>query len=110
MESQGRVPIDEADDRNDQSADIRVCTGIRKASLPRCKSCDVPGQGGTLTQSALTATGYRQIEVEFVRDLHELAIHKFNESKGDFALGFWNGYGCALKAIIEKLQQSHEIH
>lgn len=54
----------------------------------------------------MTASGYKQIEVEFVRDLHELAIHKFNESKGDFALGFWNGYGCALKAIIEKLQQS----
>jgi hypothetical protein len=106
MESQGRVPSDEADGRDDQSADIRVCTGIRKASLSRCKSCDVPGEGGALTPSQLTASGYKQIEVEFVRDLHELAIHKFNESKGDFALGFWNGYGCALKAIIEKLQQS----
>lgn len=54
----------------------------------------------------MNAKGYKQIEVEFVRDLHQLSIHKFNESKGDFALGFWNGYGCALKAIIEKLQQA----
>ena len=106
MESQGRVPSDEANARDDQSADIRVGTGIRKASLPGCKSCDVPGEGGTLTPSQLIATGYKQIEVEYIRDLHEQAIHKFNESKGDFALGFWNGYGCALKAIIEKLQQS----
>ena len=110
MESQGRVPIDEANDRNDQSTDVCVGAGIREASLPGGESRDLPGQGGTLTPSALKATGYKQIEVEYVRDLHELAIHKFNESKGDFALGFWNGYGCALKAIIEKLQQSHEIH
>lgn len=106
MESQGRVPSNEANARDDQGADIRVGTGIRKASLPRCQDCDVLGQGGTLVSSQLTDTGYKQIEVEFVRDLHEQAIHKFNESKGDFALGFWNGYGCALKAIIEKLQQS----
>ena len=42
--------------------------------------------------------------MEYLRDLHELAIHKFNKAKGDFPLGFWNGYGCAIKAIIEKLQ------
>ncbi len=106
MENQSRVPANEAHDGNDQSPDIRVCTGIRKASLPRCKSCDVPGQGGTLAPDQVNATGYKQIEVEFVRDLHQLSIHKFNESQGDFALGFWNGYGCALKAIIEKLQQA----
>lgn len=106
MEDQGGVPSNEADARNNQSADIRVCTGIRKASLPRCESCDVPGQGGTLTSSQLAESGYKQIEVEYLLDLHQLSIHKFNESKGDFSLGFWNGYGCALKAIIEKLQQS----
>lgn len=105
MESQSRVPIDEAHDRNNQGTDVCVCTGICKASLPRCESCDVPGQGGTLAPAELTASGYKQIEMEYLLDLHQLSIHKFNESKGDFALGFWNGYGCALKAIIEKLQQ-----
>jgi hypothetical protein len=104
MESQDRVSSDEANDRINQGADIRVCTGIRKASLPRCKSCDIPGEGGTLTQAQQQANDLRPIEMEYLRDLHELAIHKFNESKGDFPLGFWNGYGCAIKAIIEKLQ------
>jgi|GEM_PF-5369320 len=37
-------------------------------------------------------------------ELHQIAIHKFNHSDSDFSLGFWNGYGCAIKAVLEKLE------
>lgn len=42
--------------------------------------------------------------MSYLTELHEIAIHKFNHSNSDFSLGFWNGYGCALKAVIEKLE------
>lgn len=106
MESQGRVPGHETDDGINQGSDIRVCSGVCKTSLPGSESRDLLGQGGTLTAEQRNATGYKQIDVEFLRDLHELSIHNFNEAKGDFPLGFWNGYGCALKTVIEKLEQS----
>jgi hypothetical protein len=104
MESQGRVPDNETDDGNNQSADLCLGTGLCPASLPGSESLDLPGEGGTLAQAQQQANDLRPIEMEYLRDLHELAIHKFNKAKGDFPLGFWNGYGCAIKAIIEKLQ------
>ena len=57
-----------------------------------------------MTSTQLPVDSYQQIGIEFLRDLHDMSIHNFNHAKDDFPLGFWNGYGCAIKAIIEKLK------
>lgn len=73
--------------------------------MPR-QSCPDPWpeRGGLLTEEELNATGHRRISVTYLTELHQIAIHKFNHADGDFSLGFWNGYGCAIKAVLEKLE------
>ncbi len=44
------------------------------------------------------------VNYDYIKQLHEAGIHRFNQSDGDFTTGFWNGYCCAIKAIIEKLE------
>ena len=52
----------------------------------------------------MKAKGYRLINIDCIKQLHEAGIHKFNNSGDDFRTGFWNGYCCAIKAVMEKLE------
>lgn len=101
------------DEGGDQSPDTSDSSGVCETEVSRGDGCGVRGQGcpdpwpergGLLTNEELNAKGHRKISVSYLTELHEIAIHKFNHSNSDFSLGFWNGYGCALKAVIEKLE------
>lgn len=113
MEDYCSLQHDTSNEGADPSTVSPSGTGLCKAEVPGGKGCGIRGQGcpdpwpergGVLTEEELNATGHRSISVTYLTELHQIAIHKFNQCESDFSLGFWNGYGCAIKAVLEKLE------
>lgn len=113
MEDHCPIRQNAPDEGADQSSLSPVSDGVCQTQIPGGSQCGIPGQGcpdpwpergGLLTEEELNATGHRSISVTYLTELHQIAIHKFNHADGDFSLGFWNGYGCAIKAVLEKLE------
>ena len=111
MEDHRSIRQDPADEGADPSSISPVSGGVRQTQIPRGDNCGVSGQscpdpwperGGLLTEEELNASGHRSISASYLTELHQISIHKFNHADSDFSLGFWNGYGCAIKAVIEK--------
>lgn len=113
MEDHRSIRQDTSNEGADQSPVSPVSPGLCQAKVPGGEDCGVFGQGcpnpwpergGVLTEQELNATGHRSVSVTYLTELHQISIHKFNHSETDFSLGFWNGYGCAIKAVLEKLE------
>lgn len=113
MENPSSVQRDGSDEGADQSSDAQCSDGLCQTPLPGSAEHSIPGEseqwpngGGLLTYDELKAKGYRLVDVNYLSELHDMAIHKFNtQTSGDFSIGFWNGYGCALKEIICNLRK-----
>lgn len=113
MENHCSLPKNTTNEGVDQGSDAEGGDGVCEAKVSRGSQGGVlgkgcpnpwPERGGLLTEEELTAKGHRKISVTYLTELHEIAIHKFNGSATDFSMGFWNGYGCAIKAVLEKLE------
>ncbi|MBM4179488.1 MAG: hypothetical protein FJ211_09170 [Ignavibacteria bacterium] len=113
MEDHCPIRQDTPNEGGNQSPVTSDSSGICETQVSGGESCGLRGQGcpdpwpergGLLTDEELNATGHRSISVTYLTELHQIAIHKFNHSDSDFSLGFWNGYGCAIKAVLEKLE------
>lgn len=113
MEDPSSVQRDGSNEGADQSTDTQCSSGVCQTPLPGSGEHSIPGQGepwpnggGLLTYEELKAKGYRLVDVNYLNQLHDEAIHRFNtQAAGDFSVGFWNGYGCAVKEVISKLRR-----
>lgn len=113
MEDSCSLQGDGSDEGVDQSTDTQCSDGLCQTPLPGSTEHSIYGQkepwpdgGGLLTYEELRAKGYRLVDMNYLSHLHDTSIHQFNTtSSGDFAVGFWNGYGCAVKEIISSLRK-----